>query len=103
MTADGSAREPARSIAALLSGADMATSDPQGGRRSDKSFLLLFNASGEEVFFVLPREGSVQGWTVVIDTAEPKVKSPPPYSPGDSALVHGHTLVVMQHEDRTAR
>jgi isoamylase len=59
----------AKSLAVLLNGEAIGEPDPRGGRITDASFLLLFNAHSEPVLFTLPEASFGPGWEIVIDTA----------------------------------
>jgi isoamylase len=59
----------AKSLAAFLNGDAISEPDPRGGKITDASFLLLFNAHSKPLTFTLPEAGYAAGWEVVIDTA----------------------------------
>jgi glycogen operon protein len=70
----------AKSLAVFLNGDAISEPDPRGGKISDDSFLLLFNAHSNPLVFTLPEAGYAAGWEVVIDTAhpgEPGIAHPP--------------------------
>jgi isoamylase len=56
----------------FLNGEEILTPDAHGRRVVDDSFLLLFNASHEDVTFTLPNRRFGRRWDVVIDTAHPE-------------------------------
>ncbi|MEV5612679.1 glycogen debranching protein GlgX [Streptomyces sp. NPDC052225] len=58
----------ARSMAVFLNGNAISEPGPRGERILDDSFLLLFNASPEELEFVVPVNHGRQ-WEAVVDTA----------------------------------
>ncbi|HEU5388772.1 MAG TPA: hypothetical protein VFV73_22990, partial [Streptosporangiaceae bacterium] len=64
----------AKSLAVYLNGDAISEPDPRGGKITDDSFLLLFNAHSNPLTFTLPDGGYAAGWEVVIDTAR---KAPP--------------------------
>jgi glycogen operon protein len=55
----------------FLNGEEIATPDAHGNKVVDDSFLLLFNATHEDVTFTLPNRRFGKRWTVDLDTAEP--------------------------------
>ena len=59
----------AKSLAVFLNGDAISEPDPRGGKITDDSFLLLFNAHSNPLTFTLPDGGYAAGWEVVIDTA----------------------------------
>jgi glycogen operon protein len=56
----------------FLNGAGITAPGPEGERVEDDSFLLLFNASGEDTTFKLPSRRFGQEWSLVFCTAEPE-------------------------------
>jgi isoamylase len=58
----------------FLNGEEIATPDAHGNRVVDESFLLLFNATHEDVTFTAPNRRFGKTWTVVLDTAQPDVR-----------------------------
>jgi len=58
----------------FLNGEEIATPGPHGERISDDSFLVLFNASHEDVEFRVPNRRFGKTWTVEIDTSQPDVR-----------------------------
>src|SRR6266849_1636978 len=59
----------AKSLAVFLNGEAISEPDPRGGKITDASFLLLFNAHSNPLTFTLPEASYAAGWEVVIDTA----------------------------------
>ena len=59
-------------IAVFLNGAAITEPGPYGGRVADDSFLLLFNASPDEVSFKVPERPHNGPWEVVLDTGMPQ-------------------------------
>ena len=59
----------AKSLAAFLNGDAISEPDQRGGKITDASFLLLFNAHSKPLTFTLPEASYAAGWEVVIDTA----------------------------------
>jgi glycogen operon protein len=54
----------------------------------DDSFLLLFNASGDDVTFNVPSRRFGRQWSLVFDTADPDAE------PGDRSFLAGGPLDV---------
>ncbi|MCF2526236.1 glycogen debranching protein GlgX [Yinghuangia soli] len=59
----------AKSLAVFLNGQAISEPDPRGQPISDDSFLLLFNASHEDLAFHIPLNHGSE-WTVLVDTAD---------------------------------
>ena len=55
-------------LAVFLNGDAISEPDPRGGKITDASFLLMFNAHGNPITFTLPQASYATGWEVVIDT-----------------------------------
>ena len=55
----------------FLNGEGITAPGPEGERVEDDSFVLLFNASGDDVGFRLPTRRFGARWSVLLDTAEP--------------------------------
>ena len=56
-------------LAVFLNGGAISEPDPRGGKITDASFLLLFNAHGNPITFTLPEASYATGWEVIVDTA----------------------------------
>ncbi len=69
MTEDDWNTEPTLAVGVFLNGQAIARPDRYGRRVSDDSFLLLFNASHEDVSWKLPPRRWGASWKVEIDTA----------------------------------
>jgi glycogen operon protein len=84
----------AKSLAAFLNGDAISEPDPRGGKITDASFLLLFNAHSKPLTFTLPEPGYAAGWEVVIDTASgvPGAIHPP----RKEIEVRDHAVVVLR-------
>ncbi|MER8003521.1 MULTISPECIES: glycogen debranching protein GlgX [unclassified Streptomyces] len=61
----------ANAMTVFLNGQAISEPGPRGERISDDSFLLMFNASAEELEFVVPADIGHE-WQVVVDTARPE-------------------------------
>ena len=87
----------AKSLAAFLNGDAISEPDPRGGKITDASFLLLFNAHSKPLTFTLPEAGYAAGWEVIIDTASgvPGAIHPPK----EEIEVSDHAVVVLRSTD----
>jgi len=87
----------AKSLAVYLNGDAISEPDPRGGKITDDSFLLLFNAHSNPLTFTLPDGGYAAGWEVVIDTGR---KAPPEPGtvrpPKDEIEVLDRAVVVLR-------
>jgi glycogen operon protein len=84
----------AKSLAAFLNGDAISEPDPRGGKISDASFLLLFNAHSKPLTFTLPEAGYAAGWEVIIDTASGVTGAIHP--PKEEIEVSDHAVVVLR-------
>jgi glycogen operon protein len=84
----------AKSLAAFLNGDAISEPDPRGGKITDASFLLLFNAHSKPLTFTLPEAGYAAAWEVIIDTASgvPGAIHPPK----KEIEVRDHAVVVLR-------
>jgi isoamylase len=90
--ADGSVK----SIGVFLNGDEIPDPGPRGGRITDDSFLLLFNAHHEAMAFTLPTGRWGEAWSEVIDTCDPLVDAPDSvYKAGEEISVEGRSVVVL--------
>jgi isoamylase len=81
----------------FLNGDAIPNLGPQGQEIKDDSFLLLFNASGDEVEFMLPRKYMGAGWTLEISTADPDAEPDSArYEAHTNATVPAHSLLVLK-------
>ena len=62
-----------RVIGVFLNGSEIVTPGPRGEQIEDDSFLLLFNAGGEERAFTLPNRRFGAFWTLELSSADPGV------------------------------
>jgi isoamylase len=85
----------AKSLAVFLNGDAISEPDPRGGKITDDSFLLLFNAHSNPLTFTLPEAGYAAGWEVVIDTARPGQPGQA-YPPKDEIEVRDRAVVVLR-------
>jgi glycogen operon protein len=84
----------ARSIGMYLNGDGIPSLDERGRRILDDSFLLYFNASGDDVPLTLPPEEYAAAWDVEIDTAgrEPAA----PLVAGSTSTLAGRSVLVLR-------
>ena len=92
------------SLGLFLNGDAIPNPGPHGERVTDDSFLLLFNAGGEEREFTLPRISMGRDWEVAIATADPAAGEPesePEHHDAHTTLVlPSHSLVVLRRVGR---
>ena len=92
------------SLGLFLNGDAIPNPGPHGERVTDDSFLLLFNAGGEEREFTLPRISMGRDWEVAIATADPAAgesESEPEHHDAHTTLVlPSHSLVVLRRVGR---
>jgi glycogen operon protein len=76
-----------RSMAMRLAGEAIDEREPEGGRISDETLLVLLNADHQALTFVLPESGGERGWQweVLMDTAD----AAPPAPSGEKHPVGG--------------
>jgi glycogen operon protein len=75
----------------FLNGRAIPTLGPHGERVEDDSFLLLFNAHGEDRRFKLPRRIGAERWELELCTADPAAQ------PGSASYPAGELLTVIAH------
>ncbi|WP_030252412.1 glycogen debranching protein GlgX [Streptomyces violens] len=87
----------AKSLAVFLNGSAISEPGKRGERISDDSFLLLFNAHGEEKEFTVPMDHGRQ-WQAVVDTARPEkvAEGGPKVRAGDTLTLVARSLMVLQ-------
>jgi glycogen operon protein len=61
-------------VGVFLNGQEIPSPDEQGERVLDDSFLVLFNAGGEDVGFRLPARRFGALWELELSTAEPHLE-----------------------------
>jgi len=72
MTEDDWNADDSRSVAVFLNGDAITEPDPRGEHVVDDSFLLLFNASSDEVSFGIPAPPYNGPWEIALDSAVQK-------------------------------
>ncbi|MFC6066930.1 glycogen debranching protein GlgX [Streptomyces ochraceiscleroticus] len=87
----------AKSLTVFLNGSAISEPGKRGERISDDSFLLLFNAHGEEKEFTVPMDHGRQ-WQAVVDTARPEkvAEGGPKVRAGDTLTLVPRSLMVLQ-------
>ena len=92
---DWSAGEPV--LGAFLNGEAIPDLGPKGEPIRDDSFLLIFNASGEDREFTLPRKTMGSSWTLTLTTAKPELEEGSfSYDAHSQLMVTAHTFVVLK-------
>jgi glycogen operon protein len=88
----------AKALSVFLNGSAISEPGPRGERIADDSFLLMFNASAEDLEFVVPVNHGRQ-WQVVVDTAVPEGIEPgqgAKVAAGDRLTLIGRSLTVLR-------
>ena len=88
----------ARSLMVYINGHAISEPNLHGEKIVDKSFLLLVNASEEDIEFTIPTEptGSSKAWKVVIDT-QPTKGLPRKLKPKAKVEVESHSLCLLMN------
>ncbi|MEV5970040.1 glycogen debranching protein GlgX [Streptomyces sp. NPDC051921] len=88
----------AGALTVFLNGNAISEPGPQGERITDDSFLLMFNASSEELEFEVP-DSHGECWKVVVDTSHPEGMPPqqgPEVGAGERVTLAPLTLTVLR-------
>ncbi|MFD0257035.1 glycogen debranching protein GlgX [Kitasatospora indigofera] len=88
----------AKSLTVFLNGDAISEPDRRGGKITDDSFLLMFNAHFEPLEFTVPA-GHGKEWHVVVDTAQPVLPAPGTgarVKAGDALWLTDRSLMVLQ-------
>ena len=88
----------AKSLTVFLNGRAISEPDRRGERVQDDSFLLLFNASDDDLQFVIPPRRYGPRWSKVLDTAfaATEFADESPVKPGDVMTVINHSLQLLR-------
>ncbi|WP_411286089.1 glycogen debranching protein GlgX [Lapillicoccus sp.] len=88
----------ARAVAVFMNGATIPTTDAYGERIVDDSFLVIFNASDEQIDWCIPGPEWSRRWTIDLNTADPKrgVSRSANKRPGDRLAVPDRSMVVLR-------
>jgi glycogen operon protein len=91
----------AKAIGVFLNGQELTERSERGGRVTDSSFLVLFNAGHDPVTFTLPERQWGRRWLTVLDTASGALPADAGHKlrAADDATVEPRTLVVLQRID----
>ncbi|MGF1428903.1 glycogen debranching protein GlgX [Kitasatospora sp. LaBMicrA B282] len=88
----------AKSLTVFLNGAAISEPDRRGGRITDDSFLLMFNAHHESLQFTVPH-GHGEEWQVVVDTTLATLPTPGTglrIKEGDGIWLADRSLLVLK-------
>jgi isoamylase len=85
----------AKSLTVFLNGEAISEPDQRGERVRDDSFLMLFNASEQDLEFAVPPARYGQAWEKVLDTAAPE-EPETPAKPGDLLKVRNHSIQLLR-------
>jgi isoamylase len=87
----------AKSLTVFLNGRAISEPDRRGERIGDDSFLLLFNASEQDLVFTIPPRRYGQRWAKALDTARPAAdfEDDTAVKPGDVITVIHHSVQVL--------
>jgi isoamylase len=87
----------AKSLTVFLNGRAISEPDRRGERIADDSFLLLFNASEQDLAFTIPPRRYGQRWSRTLDTATPtaEFEDESPVKPGDVITVINHSMQLL--------
>jgi isoamylase len=96
MTEDDWAAGFAKSMTVFLNGDQISEPDSRGQRVRDDSFLLLFNASENDLKFAVPPARYGEQWTRVVDTAAADDAGPTVVRAADTIEVCSRSLQVLQ-------
>jgi hypothetical protein len=88
----------AKSLTVFLNGRAISEPDRRGERVQDDSFLLLFNASEEDLRFTIPPRRYGPRWSKELDTATHATdfEDENPVKPGDAITVINHSLQLLR-------
>ncbi|MFD2081090.1 glycogen operon protein [Actinopolymorpha cephalotaxi] len=86
----------AKSLAVFLNGEAIHEPGDQGERIVDDSFLLLFNASEDDIEFALPPQKYGEAWEPVLDTADDDVSDREAVRAGEQVKLVARSLLVLK-------
>ena len=87
----------ARSLGFIVSGQSCMVDSRTGREEADDTFMVLFNAYTEIIFYTLPPAQLGKSWEVVIDTARPEPVLSGEYCAADSRFpLKPHSLAVLR-------
>jgi glycogen operon protein len=82
-------------LGVFLNGRELPDHTPDGRQLQDDSFLVIFNASDEDVRFVLPPRRLGLHWTLELSTADPDAAGVP-YVARAEVSVASRSLLVLR-------
>jgi isoamylase len=87
----------AKSLTVFLNGRAISEPDRRGGRIADESFLMLFNASEQDLPFTIPQRRYGQRWSKLLDTARPAAdfENDSAVKPGDAMTVINRSIQLL--------
>jgi isoamylase len=86
-----------QSLMVFLNGGAIPEPDPRGQPQVDDSFLLLLNASAEDVEFTLPDEAYGAHWLISADSADPAADDDSPQLASDASVnVTSRSVTVLR-------
>jgi glycogen operon protein len=91
----------ARSVMVFLNGDKIFEPDPRGRRIVDDSLLILLNAHGSDLDFVLPPAEYGARWRALLDTDE-HLKPGTTFRAGTTVTLEGHSVVVLSRPSAEA-
>jgi isoamylase len=91
----------AKSVGVFLNGQAIPTPDARGNQIVDDSFLVMFNASHEDVSFTLPPAEFGEQWSRVLDTARTDATEETAKA-GETLPVTSRSVVLLQRESDPA-
>jgi glycogen operon protein len=86
----------AKSLTVFLNGEAISEPDQRGERVRDDSFLLLFNASEQDLEFTVPAAPYGQTWEKVLDTVPEEAGNAVAVKPGDPLLVRSRSIQLLR-------
>jgi isoamylase len=83
----------------FLNGQEIPNPGPHGEDIEDESFVLLFNAHGEEREFLLPRRRFGARWLLELSTADPELEAGSQrYGARTMVAVMAHSLIILKRD-----
>ena len=98
MTQRDWASPDAKTLGVFLNGREIGTRTPTGEIVEDDSFLLLLNAGGEPVEFLLPPRRFGRRWLFELSTAEPERGDGAAFAARAPVTLPPHSLLLLQRE-----
>jgi glycogen operon protein len=81
----------------FLNGETIPSRGPRGEEITDDSFLLLFNSSGDDREFMLPRKYMGPGWALELNTADPDaLPGSARHEPHSPVTVKARSMLVLK-------